>query len=433
MIRDAIYSAFDKMKARGWTTMYWAIDVHDTILKGHYASDQSYSLYPYAAKVLKWISDQPDMKIIIFTSSYAADYERLSKWFWETHGIKFDYLNENPECGNTDYADFGSKFYFNVLLDDKAGFDPEKDWKTIDLVLRRVKRKCFPTYVGRIPDKILKSADGITEKYIFGKNSIVHVARTSGDATKHIICFPCAEGCKYGCGICHAGANTSGRWRPLKAAEIISMIKTVVDKLEFGAADKLIISAMGTGEPLDGECMNEVLWVMSYWNSKCIERSIPFSLAVSTRVPDICSLYRFRDQVVRRRLRIKLQISLHSFNETTRKSIIGPFNYLLATMYDAAADCQEQFEIEWNYTLIKGVNDVVDVDTAYLPPPGGTLKLNKFNSWPGCGLEGASDEERIRFAGALRWQGVPVEIYDTDGADIMGTCGQTWIGPQPNG
>jgi hypothetical protein len=135
MISNAIRSAFRKMKERGWTTMYWAIDVHDTILPGKYASDQEYEPYAGCVEVLKWLSDNPCMRIIIFTSSSLADYEKLKEWMLNRHGIRFDYLNENPECPNTDYADFSGKFYFNVLIDDKAGFDPATGWREISRTL----------------------------------------------------------------------------------------------------------------------------------------------------------------------------------------------------------------------------------------------------------------------------------------------------------
>jgi hypothetical protein len=131
MISDAIKSAFKKCKERGWDKMYWMIDVHDTILKGEYSSNQSYNPPPDAIEVLKWLSDRDDMVIIIWTSSYAKDYDRLKDWFWNTHGIYFDYHNENPECGNTEYAEFTTKPYFNILVEDRAGFCYIRDWKVI--------------------------------------------------------------------------------------------------------------------------------------------------------------------------------------------------------------------------------------------------------------------------------------------------------------
>ena len=46
--------------------------------------------------------------------------------------IHFDYVNENPEIhalsSDPKSSDFSDKFYFNVGIDDKFGFDPESDW-----------------------------------------------------------------------------------------------------------------------------------------------------------------------------------------------------------------------------------------------------------------------------------------------------------------
>ncbi len=129
-----IKRAFQWKKERNWDTMYWMIDLHDTVFPGKYASDQAYEIYPYCIEVLQWLSKREDMKIIIWTSSFAKDVERVTQWFKKLD-IIFDYYNENPECGNTDYATFETKPYFNILLDDKAGFEGETDWMKIRTVL----------------------------------------------------------------------------------------------------------------------------------------------------------------------------------------------------------------------------------------------------------------------------------------------------------
>ena len=130
MISDAIKSAFKKRKERKWDKMYWCIDVHDTILKGEYSSNQTYNPSPDAIEILEWLTKREDMVIIIWTSSYGPDYDNLHSWFLDNTNIKFNYFNHNPECGDTDYAQFNEKFYFKILLDDKAGF-VESDWKVI--------------------------------------------------------------------------------------------------------------------------------------------------------------------------------------------------------------------------------------------------------------------------------------------------------------
>ena len=50
----------------------------------------------------------------------------------DENDIHFDYVNENPEIhalsSDPKSSDFSDKFYFNVGIDDKFGFDPENDW-----------------------------------------------------------------------------------------------------------------------------------------------------------------------------------------------------------------------------------------------------------------------------------------------------------------
>ena len=47
------------------------------------------------------------------------------------HDIYSWEFNFNPAIENTKTSCFDDKFYFSVLLDDKAGFDPDTDWKLI--------------------------------------------------------------------------------------------------------------------------------------------------------------------------------------------------------------------------------------------------------------------------------------------------------------
>ena len=47
-------------------------------------------------------------------------------------------MNENPECGNTSYADFTRKPYFNIMIDDKAFFQPRTDWVLTEIALEEI-------------------------------------------------------------------------------------------------------------------------------------------------------------------------------------------------------------------------------------------------------------------------------------------------------
>jgi hypothetical protein len=72
----------------------------------------------------------PETSIIIWSSCYDRDLDKVWAMFKE-HGITPQYFNENTAVENTATGDFERKFYFSVLLDDKAGFDPDVDWKIV--------------------------------------------------------------------------------------------------------------------------------------------------------------------------------------------------------------------------------------------------------------------------------------------------------------
>ena len=112
---------------RNWSKIYWAIDLHDSIISGEYNKFNKGSiLYPYAKEVLDLLYNSTDNITILWTSSYDdAILDIITKF-----DLKFHYYNENPECSNNELCNFDQKFYFNLLLDDKSGFEP-KDWEEI--------------------------------------------------------------------------------------------------------------------------------------------------------------------------------------------------------------------------------------------------------------------------------------------------------------
>lgn len=133
MIIDYIRKMFDHSFSKEWFETYWAIDLHGTIIKPNY-KDVSYpaEYYPYAKKVLQILSKRPDIKLILFTSSYPHEIEEYLEKF-KSDEILFDAVNENPGISskNGNFGYYDKKFYFNVMIEDKAGFDPETEWEQI--------------------------------------------------------------------------------------------------------------------------------------------------------------------------------------------------------------------------------------------------------------------------------------------------------------
>lgn len=130
MILKAIHRAYQIMHDRKWDTIYWAIDLHGVCLKSNYEQGGYEWANDFAVPVLQTISSKPETKIILWSGAHEEEYPAIIKFFNDA-GIKVTYFNENPEVGNSKHGCFDKKFYFSILLDDKAGFDPDHDWELI--------------------------------------------------------------------------------------------------------------------------------------------------------------------------------------------------------------------------------------------------------------------------------------------------------------
>lgn len=129
-MKKLIKSTFEKMKSRNWDKVYFAIDVHDTILPSNYDQEIVNKFYPFAKETLQYLSKRTDCVLIMYSSMHSESICNHLQFFKE-HEIYFSYVNSNPEIKNTDYGNFTNKFYFNFLIDDKAGFEADWQWKEI--------------------------------------------------------------------------------------------------------------------------------------------------------------------------------------------------------------------------------------------------------------------------------------------------------------
>ena len=130
--------AFGRSNAKGWDKLYVLVDLHGTIFKPCYHKKETYNYYPWACETLQLMNeynkDGIKIVLILWTSSTPESLKPYFKEF-ERYNIKFDYINENPEVSaqptDPKSSSFVDKYYFNIGLDDKFGFDPEHDWSEI--------------------------------------------------------------------------------------------------------------------------------------------------------------------------------------------------------------------------------------------------------------------------------------------------------------
>lgn len=132
-----IANSFKTKKKRGWDRTFWAIDIHDTICKSTYKPNVSeYRFFKGAKKILQYLSKREDIVLILSTCSHGKAIFEIECWLAK-NGIYFRYINCNPEVGNNKLSNFGDKYYFNVLLDDKAGFEGYRDWRLVEHELEK--------------------------------------------------------------------------------------------------------------------------------------------------------------------------------------------------------------------------------------------------------------------------------------------------------
>jgi hypothetical protein len=135
LINNILDNHFSNIKKKEWDYTYWAIDIHKTIVYPDYKVDSvPKKMYPNAEKVLKILTERDDIKLILYTCSHPNEIEEYLKHF-KSLGIKFDYVNKSG-IENDALGDYSKKIYFNVLLEDKAGFYAEKDWYDVEFALK---------------------------------------------------------------------------------------------------------------------------------------------------------------------------------------------------------------------------------------------------------------------------------------------------------
>ena len=136
---NAIRKAYAMKNVRRWQRIYWSIDLHDVIIEGKYNKfNNGRELAPFCAEVFQILRSHDENCTILWTSSHGGPIIDMRSWL-SARGVTFDYINANPECADNELCAFDRKFYFNILLDDKAGFDWRTDWKDIyDLLVGEI-------------------------------------------------------------------------------------------------------------------------------------------------------------------------------------------------------------------------------------------------------------------------------------------------------
>jgi len=136
-MKDQIIRSYKRFKQKGYPNWYWAIDVHDVIFIGDYKVDCELRWVRDAKRALKILGMIPEIKVILYTSTRKDKTQAIIDKILAETGLTIHGVNENPDFMNdpSGLCEFDKKFCFDVLLDDKAGFDAANQWEEIIEVL----------------------------------------------------------------------------------------------------------------------------------------------------------------------------------------------------------------------------------------------------------------------------------------------------------
>lgn len=131
-ITRAFYSAFKRKREKGWSCIYVAVDIHDTVFEATHdaRAEEPFKWLGSSEKALQMMTERSDVKMILWTGTKPSDLSKYVAKFKES-GICFDYIYENTDEGSTEIFDPRCKTYFNVGIDDKFGFNPTTDWDEV--------------------------------------------------------------------------------------------------------------------------------------------------------------------------------------------------------------------------------------------------------------------------------------------------------------
>lgn len=149
-LKKTIRSRIKRAHEKGWNKLIIAVDLHDTIISSdrfnEYCNDSEttgsvgdaalISIYPKAKEVLRILSNRKDIQLVFYSATDYAELKEISTAF-EQIGVLIDVYFEEPKEKFYQQA-FDNKPCFDILLDDKAGFDPKKDWRKVEKHLRKV-------------------------------------------------------------------------------------------------------------------------------------------------------------------------------------------------------------------------------------------------------------------------------------------------------
>ena len=242
------------------------------------------------------------------------------------------------------------------------------------------------------------------------------------EKTRGTICVSSQVGCSLTCTFCRSG--TQRLVKNLSAAEIVSQIMLVKDKLKDWGDQKIVsnIVFMGQGEPLINiKNLKTAVQILkdkkglNYGNKKITVSTS----GIANKIPEAAD-----------EIGTYLALSLHAPNDELREEIM-PINkkfkikHLIQQLKYYTSVVKEPIFLE--YVMLKGVNDTENCAKqlvkimAQFPSK---INLIEFNSWPGVKFQPTERKDIEKFSKFIQDKGYMSFIRRSRGDDVLAACGQ---------
>ncbi len=263
------------------------------------------------------------------------------------------------------------------------------------------------------------SVDG-TKKFLFAMADQEKVETVIiPTKTRATVCVSTQAGCKFGCKFCASGI---GGWtRNLSAAEIMTELLYAKAKSHLHPLSHIVF--MGTGEPLDN--YDNLLQAIRLINAKEGLGIAARRITVST-----CGVIPRILQLATEGLQIELAVSLHGYNDNSRKVLMPvnkkyPMNELIAACREYIKATKRQITFE--YILIKDVTcSPTAVRELSMLLKGMICKMNliPYNPVSEFDHKTPTRQEMFDFQDSLERAGIHATIRTPRGRDVAAACGQ---------
>lgn len=228
------------------------------------------------------------------------------------------------------------------------------------------------------------------------------------------LCVSTQVGCAVGCVFCMTGK--SGLLRQVGSAEIVAQVALA---RRYRAVKKVVF--MGMGEPAHN--LDNVLEAIHMLGT---DGGIGHKNLVFSTVGDL----RVFERLPQEHVRPALALSLHTTRADLRRELLPRAPQIdpaeLVELGEAYARTVG-YPIQYQWTLLKGINDSVEEMDAILRLFKGkyaVLNLIPYNSLEGDAFQRPDGERIVQMVRYLHSRGVLTKVRNSAGQDIDGGCGQ---------